>query len=86
MRTLRVWEEQHKAKLIWSSNGRHELYDLAKDPDETENLAATQPEIVKSLTSQLDTWLSTIELAEYDQLQPEMEAAAAERLQDLGYL
>lgn len=33
-----------------------ELYDLAADPDETRNLAATQPDRVAALRKQLDAW------------------------------
>jgi arylsulfatase A-like enzyme len=36
--------------------GKPELYDLGKDPTETENLAMKAPDRVKELTSKLDRW------------------------------
>jgi len=45
-------------KLIVSQNKEvgPELYDLAKDPWETRNLAEEKPELVEKLTSKLDSW------------------------------
>ena len=37
-------------------DGAFELYDLSKDPGETENLAAKMPERVKELAAMLKTW------------------------------
>jgi uncharacterized sulfatase len=37
-------------------NGKIELYDLAKDPTETNNLAAMRPDLVKDLKKILDAW------------------------------
>lgn len=48
-----------------------ELYDLAADPGETKNLAATEPERVARLTSSLDAWWSPTAAAD--------EGAGAER-------
>jgi arylsulfatase A-like enzyme len=45
-RTLEVLY-QEGWKLIASSDGQHELYDLMSDPEETRNLAAVQPEKVR---------------------------------------
>ncbi len=39
---------------------RFELYDLAGDPDESDNLAAQDPERVKSMEAQLETWLLSV--------------------------
>jgi arylsulfatase A-like enzyme len=41
-------------------DGRSELYDLATDIGETENLAAGQPERVAELKQKLDTWLAAV--------------------------
>ena len=41
-------------------DGRNELYDLATDIGETENLAAGQPERVAELKQKLDTWLAAV--------------------------
>jgi uncharacterized sulfatase len=37
-------------------DGKVELYDLAKDPHETDNLAAKHAEKVADLTKKLDAW------------------------------
>ncbi len=73
-------------KLIWGSDGRHELYNLAHDPAETENLAQREPETRQLLQAQLDHWLASIEAAAWGQLEPELDEAMVERLRDLGYL
>jgi arylsulfatase A-like enzyme len=36
--------------------GTPELYDLSKDPNETENLAARHPDKVGALSAKLDAW------------------------------
>ncbi len=41
-------------KLIWSSDGRHELYDLVSDPGETKNLFEKQPELAGKMLKALD--------------------------------
>jgi arylsulfatase A-like enzyme len=84
LRALRTRDDPHK--LIWSSDGRHELYNLAHDPGETENLLDRDLEKAEALLHQLETWLAALEAAEFDQLEPEMEQALVERLQHLGYL
>jgi arylsulfatase A len=44
-------------KLIeFFEDGRRELYDLKKDPGETRNQIAEQPEKAKELTAKLDAW------------------------------
>ena len=46
-----------KWKLIeFYENGRRELYDLSKSPNESRNLAAEQPQIVAELAAKLDAW------------------------------
>ena len=36
--------------------GEVELYDVAADPDETQNVAGGLPDIVRNLTQSLDAW------------------------------
>lgn len=44
-------------KLIENyESGAAELYDLSKDPSETDNLAAREPERAKAMAAALDTW------------------------------
>ena len=40
-------------KLIQKPNGTSELYDLATDPSEKKDLAASEPDRVKAMTAQL---------------------------------
>jgi arylsulfatase A-like enzyme len=46
---------------------RYELYNLAKDPSETQNLAEKNPDMVKKLTTRL---------AEFGRLQPDKQGVA----------
>ena len=84
MRTLRACDGPYK--LIWSSDGRHELYDLNQDPGELEDLAHLQPGMARELLGRLEGWLEKVEAAEFDHLEPEMEQVLVDRLRDLGYL
>ena len=45
-------------KLIRTEDGRHELYDLLSDPQETTNLAESVPREVDRLGAFLDQWLA----------------------------
>lgn len=51
-----VFEGRHK--YIHSSDGRHELYDLAADPGETRNLLDSEPEVAARLAETLKQFLS----------------------------
>lgn len=42
--------------LEYLEDGRRELFDLARDPGEAQDLAAREPERVKELAAKLDTW------------------------------
>ncbi len=73
-------------KLIWGSDGKHELYNLAHDPHELTDLAEREPEQLKALLAQLQQWQDSLGAVSFGQLQPEMEEVLKERLKDLGYL
>ncbi len=78
-------------KLIWASDGRHELYDLERDPNETENLIDSEAfrEIRRSLARRLERTV-----AEGVQMRAEGSATPTEALDEdtrealkaLGYL
>jgi arylsulfatase A-like enzyme len=78
-------------KLIWGSDGKHELYDLRKDPEEKENLIASQ-EYSQSARELLDL-LNTL-VKKYDlkiQKAPpakdeEIDEETIKRLKSLGYV
>ncbi|MBI1951899.1 MAG: hypothetical protein HYS34_11130, partial [Acidobacteria bacterium] len=44
-------------KLHWASDGRHRLYDLERDPLETDDLAAARPDRVAALAARVEAWL-----------------------------
>jgi arylsulfatase A-like enzyme len=74
-------------KLIQSSDGKHELYDLESDPDEMENLFARQSNVADEMRDRFDRFKSGRE----EMLEPGEEAIAPtpeqiEELKALGYL
>ena len=81
LRAIRIGEE----KLIRGSDGSVELYDLADDPEETNDLAPSRPGHVESLAGELDAWLGSFDHARHDE-SVTMDAGTKQRLEDLGYL
>jgi arylsulfatase A-like enzyme len=78
-------------KLIWPLGKDHpllsgapELYDLTRDPGETDDRAAREPERVAALRRQLERWIARGPI-ERGNL-PHLDAEAVERLRALGYL
>jgi arylsulfatase A-like enzyme len=72
-------------KLIRGSDGLRELYHVADDPGETNDLAAEHPDKVEELEIELDAWLDSFEHADYSG-EVEMRQETKSRLEDLGYL
>ncbi|SEV81747.1 sulfatase [Natrinema salifodinae] len=72
-------------KYIRGSDGSEELYHVAEDPGETENLIDTEPEKASELEEELDTWLQSFEHADADG-DVSMREETKDRLEDLGYL
>ena len=46
-------------KLVITSGGKPELFDVAADPAERRNVAAEHPEVLRSLQADLKSWLAT---------------------------
>jgi arylsulfatase A-like enzyme len=74
-------------KLIWRSDGRHELYDLASDPAEGQDISSSDVEKLRSMLERLDQWRASMDArstattddADYDD-------ETLERLRGLGYV
>ncbi len=76
-------------KLIWSSNGRHELYDLGNDPGEEHDLITSERDLAAELQTKLDAWLESFPHCQFNEHSPAPEfddARLAARLRELGYL
>lgn len=78
-------------KLIWSSDGRSELYDLGADPHETRNLISENPSVARDLEAKLLAWVGQAQVAppaaaEAAPPEPAMDSAVRDRLRELGYL
>ena len=84
IRSLRVGPH----KLIWGSDGRHELYDLAADPGESRDLAAERPDLLRGLERRLAELVErhargdAAAPAAVGELDPDVEQS----LRDLGYV
>ena len=73
-------------KYIQSSDDRHELYDLSRDPGETDNLIASQPGVAARLARQLDQWLASRRPVTSPAPLEEMDEEDLKRLKSLGYI
>ena len=62
-----------------------QLYDLAADPGETMNLAATRPDVLARLRADLSQTLALAERAAVGGQQADLDPAFRERLRQLGY-
>jgi arylsulfatase A-like enzyme len=71
-------------KLIVSSSGRRESYDLARDPGETKNLYGAQNLVVQGLSGDLSRWMKTAP-SEARQ-QNKVDGDTVRRLKSLGYV
>ena len=73
-------------KLIWRSDGQHELYDLTADPDERTNLASVEPAVVERLIEELQAWERSLDRDTLGPTEAEYDEAVLERLRGLGYI
>jgi len=78
-------------KLIWASDGDHELYDLAADPGEERNLAKLPEGVARteSLTALLDSLIERYYWPSPEDHKaggPELDEETREALRSLGYL
>lgn len=83
-RTIAVREQDWK--LIRRPDGNHELYHLATDPGEQENVIEDNPEQVRRLERKLDAHLGKVaETREDDVERPDIGEEVKDRLRRLGY-
>ena len=73
-------------KLIASSDGKHELYDLAADPQELDNLFAEDDELSQTLLAQCLRMRKQGERPTGQNRPPEQTADELEMLRALGYI
>jgi arylsulfatase A-like enzyme len=81
LRAIRTYEH----KLIRGSDGSSKLYAPQNDPDETCDLAGSDPESVDALDAELEGWLDSFEHAESSGAVSMTDSTKA-RLEDLGYI
>jgi arylsulfatase A-like enzyme len=86
------WKRQLRAlvegddKLIWGSDGRHELFDLSVDPMEQRSLLDQRGDLARSMRESLDDYRGSLELCDPGQPPPDLTPAQVERLKALGYI
>jgi arylsulfatase A-like enzyme len=71
-------------KLIRSLQGNHELYDLARDPDEAQDIYASAGSSASRLETSLVKWVEAS--AGQAQTVPKLERGTVEKLRSLGYV
>ena len=90
LRAFRTMIRTDEWKLILRTNGTHELYDLAHDPGETDNVADTNPPIMAELTARLATWRQShppyVPRFDEDAAGGKLEEGDVDRLRGLGYV
>lgn len=87
------WQRELRAliegghKLIWGSDGRYELYDLAADPLERHDLVDRRDERAAAMRRAVEAYHESLRLCEpAGEPPPELTPAQIERLKALGYL
>ncbi|MEE8572816.1 MAG: hypothetical protein V3T20_06115, partial [Gemmatimonadota bacterium] len=79
-------------KFIWGGDGRHELYDLAHDPDELTNLIESRKhsDVRHDMETRLTAWFQELEQERDDGPRAddseELDEATKEALRSLGYM
>jgi arylsulfatase A-like enzyme len=84
IRSIRVGDD----KLIWASDGRHELYRTSRDPGEANDLIEREPQRARALEARLAEIVDGL-AREIEQPQPplsELDADTLANLRALGYL
>ncbi|WP_121821735.1 sulfatase [Halostella salina] len=72
-------------KLIRGSDGSRELYHVADDPGEENDLTRSHPEQAERLEAVVDEWLASFDAADTDEA-VDIDGARQQQLEQLGYL
>jgi len=72
-------------KLIWSSDGRHELYDVVADRAEQNNLLTVRPTLAQQMCARLESYVASLNIAEQREALRERSEESLRRLEALGY-
>jgi arylsulfatase A-like enzyme len=73
------------SKYIRASDGSEELYDLAADPGELDDLAPRQPERARAMAARLDSFLDTLQQRSGAAHPEQVERSVIEELRAMGY-
>ena len=73
-------------KFISSTKGKRELYNISKDPNETENLYKEDDSTSKEIETRLETWLKTTVAEIESSAKVKLDKEALNRLKTLGYV
>jgi arylsulfatase A-like enzyme len=73
-------------KLIWKKNKQVNLYDLKKDPFESNDLSESQTELSDRLLKHLKDWIAVLKKLKVNQPFKSRDAESLERLRSLGYI
>lgn len=76
------WALRRNEWKLQTLKGEKELYNLRDDPSETTNLAAQQPDIVKTLSRAFDEWIAPMADPITGGSKPETAASASEKLSE----
>jgi len=72
-------------KLVAGTDGSTQLYDVAGDPREQENVSDSHPEVVDRLAQRVESRFDPIS-ADGDATDPDVSPVITNRLEDLGYI
>jgi arylsulfatase A-like enzyme len=73
-------------KLLRSTDGEHELYDLEQDPRETTNLFRVGEDLSQRLLGEVEAVRERADAGALDLAPPELDAETLEELRNLGYV
>jgi arylsulfatase A-like enzyme len=73
-------------KLIVAGSGTTELYDLEQDPGEERDLSGDRPDLVATMSAELDEWQARVAGKRIETREADFDDETLRRLQGLGYV